>query len=141
MYHKIVSINTCFYFKPQYLKGHLYFPLKSHSKPVKKWGKKCSTGLRFICTEATSYKIHTLDFLTCVKTFSSIEISYNMLSKWSFFRFESKPIIEIVQYQKSFNLKIKMACFLWLIAIVWPFNINICFSQLMLPKTFYYFSG
>ena len=32
----------------------------SHSKPVKKWGKKCSTGQRFICTEVTSYKIHIL---------------------------------------------------------------------------------
>ena len=26
----------------------------------KKWGQKCSTGQRFICTEVTSYKIHTL---------------------------------------------------------------------------------
>ena len=24
------------------------------------WGKKCSTGQRFICTEVTSYKIHIL---------------------------------------------------------------------------------
>ena len=31
-----------------------------HSKPVKMWGKKCSTGQRFICTEVTSYKIHIL---------------------------------------------------------------------------------
>ena len=30
------------------------------AKPVKKWGKKCSTGQRFICTEVTSYKIHIL---------------------------------------------------------------------------------
>ena len=31
----------------------------------KKWGKKCSTGQRFICIKVTSYKIHTLegDFL------------------------------------------------------------------------------
>ena len=28
--------------------------------PAKKWGKKCSTGQRFIFTEVTSYKIHTL---------------------------------------------------------------------------------
>ena len=28
--------------------------------PVKKWGKKCLTGQRFICTKVTSYKIHTL---------------------------------------------------------------------------------
>jgi hypothetical protein len=28
--------------------------------PAKKWGKKCSTGQRFICTEVTSYKIHIL---------------------------------------------------------------------------------
>ena len=27
---------------------------------AKKWGKKCSTGQRFICTEVTSYKIHIL---------------------------------------------------------------------------------
>ena len=33
----------------------------SHSKPVKKWGKKCSTGQRFICAEVTSYKIHILE--------------------------------------------------------------------------------
>ena len=33
---------------------------KVHIKPVKKWGKKCSTGQRFICTEGTSYKIHIL---------------------------------------------------------------------------------
>ena len=26
----------------------------------KNWGKKCSTGQRFTCTEVTSYKIHTL---------------------------------------------------------------------------------
>ena len=26
----------------------------------KKWGKKCSNGQRFICTEVTSYKIHIL---------------------------------------------------------------------------------
>ena len=26
----------------------------------KKWGKMCSTGQRFICTEVTSYKIHIL---------------------------------------------------------------------------------
>ena len=32
----------------------------TRSKPVKKWGKKCSTGQRFICTEVTSYKIHIL---------------------------------------------------------------------------------
>ena len=32
----------------------------SHSKPVKKRGKKCATDQRFICTEVTSYKIHTL---------------------------------------------------------------------------------
>jgi hypothetical protein len=30
----------------------------------KKWGKKCSTGQRFICIEVTSYKIHTLVILT-----------------------------------------------------------------------------
>ena len=29
----------------------------------KKWGQKCSTGQRFICTEVTSYKIHILDGL------------------------------------------------------------------------------
>ena len=34
--------------------------LCTHSKPVKKWGKKCSTGQMFICTEVTSYKIHIL---------------------------------------------------------------------------------
>ena len=34
-----------------------------HSNPVKKWGKKCSTGQRFICTEVTSYKIHSLKTL------------------------------------------------------------------------------
>ena len=28
--------------------------------PAKKWGKKCSTGQMFICTEVTSYKIHIL---------------------------------------------------------------------------------
>ena len=28
--------------------------------PAKKWGKKCSTGQRFICTEVTSYKINIL---------------------------------------------------------------------------------
>ena len=28
--------------------------------PAKKWGKKCSTGQRYICTEVTSYKIHIL---------------------------------------------------------------------------------
>ena len=28
--------------------------------PVKKCGKKCSTGQRFICTKVTSYKIHIL---------------------------------------------------------------------------------
>ena len=26
----------------------------------KKWGQKCSTGQRFICTEVTSYRIHIL---------------------------------------------------------------------------------
>ena len=39
-----------------------------HSKLVKKWGKKCSTGQRFICTEVTSYKIHSLlEFFLCRK--------------------------------------------------------------------------
>ena len=28
--------------------------------PAKKWGKKCSTGQRFIFTEVISYKIYTL---------------------------------------------------------------------------------
>ena len=32
----------------------------THSKPVKEWEKKCSTGQRFTCTEVTSYKIHIL---------------------------------------------------------------------------------
>ena len=27
----------------------------------KKWGQKCSTGQRFVCTEVTSYKIHILN--------------------------------------------------------------------------------
>ena len=27
---------------------------------AKKWGKMCSTGQRFICTEVTSYKIHDI---------------------------------------------------------------------------------
>ena len=44
------------HFFPHILTGFLY----THSKPVKKWGKKCLTGQRFICTEVTSYKIHTL---------------------------------------------------------------------------------
>ena len=39
-------------FFPHFLTGLLY----KHGKPV----KKCSTGQRFICTEVTSYKIHTL---------------------------------------------------------------------------------
>ena len=30
------------------------------SRSVLKWGKKCSTGRRFICSELTSYKIHIL---------------------------------------------------------------------------------
>ena len=28
------------------------------ARSAKKWGKKCSTGQRFICTIVTSYKIH-----------------------------------------------------------------------------------
>jgi hypothetical protein len=36
-------------------------PLTSWTlNPAKKWGKKCSTGQRFIFTEVTSYQIHTL---------------------------------------------------------------------------------
>ena len=30
----------------------------------KKWGQKCSTGQRFICTQVTSYKIHILTLLS-----------------------------------------------------------------------------
>ena len=40
-----------------------YFRTKytsAHSKTSQKVRKKCSTGQRFICTEVTSYKIHTL---------------------------------------------------------------------------------
>ena len=45
----------------------------SHSKPVKKWGKKCSTGQRFICTEVTSYKIHILAIVQlCVCNHTSL---------------------------------------------------------------------
>ena len=44
------------HFFPHFLTGLLCTQIK----PVKKWGKKCSTGQRFICTELTSYKIHTL---------------------------------------------------------------------------------
>ena len=44
------------HFFPHFLTGLLFL----HSKPVKKRGKKSSTGQRFICTEVTSYKIHTL---------------------------------------------------------------------------------
>ena len=38
---------------------HFLTPYAVHTtKRVKKWGKKCSTGQRFICTEVNSYKIH-----------------------------------------------------------------------------------
>ena len=42
-------------------------PLTRHSKPAKKWGKKCSTCQRFICPKVTSYKIHILiiSFVCC----------------------------------------------------------------------------
>ena len=33
----------------------------SAPKQDKKWGKKCTTDQRFICTKVTCYKIHTLD--------------------------------------------------------------------------------
>ena len=40
-----------------------FFPHFFSTDPAKKWGKKCSTGQRFICTEVTSYKIHTLIYM------------------------------------------------------------------------------
>ena len=43
------------------LKYGFFKKLHTHSKLVKKLGKKCSTGQRFICTEVNSYKIHILD--------------------------------------------------------------------------------
>ena len=43
-------------FFPKFLTGLMC----TQSKPVKKLGKKCSTGQRFICTEVTSYKNHIL---------------------------------------------------------------------------------
>ena len=41
------------------------------SKPDKKWGKKCSTGQKFLCKEVTSYKIHTLVYTLAVKMFGT----------------------------------------------------------------------
>ena len=43
-----------------------FFPDWSHSKQVNKWGKKCYTGQRFICTVVTFYKIHILVALALV---------------------------------------------------------------------------
>ena len=44
----------------------------------KKWGQKCSTGQRFICTEVTSYKIHTLGKINYKEKFheKSAPLSY-----------------------------------------------------------------
>ena len=60
--------------------------LCTHSKPVKKWGKKCSIGRRFICTEVTSYKIHILinnkDIGDCLCTF--LFLYYQQIWKTSY---------------------------------------------------------
>ena len=52
----------------------------------KKWGKKCSTGQRFICTEVTSYKIHILVIL-CVyflNVFQASELHWVRKKSWKF---------------------------------------------------------
>ena len=46
------------HFFPHFLAGSALIS----TDPAKKWGEKCSTGQRFIFTELTSYKIHTLVF-------------------------------------------------------------------------------
>ena len=51
--------------------------------PVQKWGKKCSTGQRFIFTKVTSYKIHTLDRLNNFKIFIYFRLRWNKIQNHS----------------------------------------------------------
>ena len=64
----------------------------SHSKPVKKWEKKGSTGQRFIFTEVTSYKIQyntlamkpkLLDLPNFVKKMIKLRIQFQSSKNWS----------------------------------------------------------
>ena len=60
-----------------------FFPHFYNNNPVKKWGKKCSTGQSFIGTKVTSYKIHTLakaELLAAAKNSSFICVS-NFIDK------------------------------------------------------------
>ena len=52
-----------------------------HSKPVKKWGKKCSTSQRFIGTEVTSYKIH---ILVEVPNFRRTALVFRQTTVWKY---------------------------------------------------------
>ena len=58
------------------------WPVEHSTDPAKKWGKKCSTGQRFICTEVTSYKIHILEPIR-VDLSKSYKMFKNTSSEWT----------------------------------------------------------
>ena len=75
-----------------------------HSKPARKWGKRSSTCQNFICTEITSYKIHTLKKCQNSKYFF-FRKSFSIWKYW-FLIGRQSILIELPKFQGKdfFNL-------------------------------------
>ena len=74
---------------------------------AKKWGKKCSTGQRFICTEVTSYKIHTLEAILrsiwkeCCEKTPSVIVCFPRKSSTTIFYLYFPRLFELIQFRKG----------------------------------------